>query len=91
MIKSDGEIKVECIEGELATFIEENITPEIWKWQEKNECVMASKSSNIFKKDDLKRFTDFLNLLPSNCFLEWTITKSDDLYFHKLLETADIK
>lgn len=89
LMKTNCTIIVECIEGELAPLVEGRIIPEIWKLNCNKEWENIL-SLGVLKKTDLKTFERYINLLQGECILEWSISKSSNLYFYEFLELKKV-
>lgn len=85
IMKIDSSIIIECLEGELAPLVEGRVTPEIWetgfngKWE-------SVRSLGVLKWNDLNIFYRYINTLTHSCILEWSISKSGNIYFYEFLE-----
>ena len=89
IMKIDSTIIIECLEGELAPLVEGRVTPEIWE-KNLNDKWENVRSLGVLKRNDLNKFSEYINILTHNCILEWSVSKSGNIYFYEFLELETV-
>jgi hypothetical protein len=82
---------VETVFGDAPALLEGNaISYERWtfllasrQWRKERTYLVAGKERPVLTVEDVQKFEKYLDLLPSDVYLEWSISKRDDLYFYE--------
>ena len=85
---------IESVFGDAPPLLEGRITNyEKWfffltarKWSKEKVCKYEGREVAILSSDDLRRFEGYIDLLPNNTYVEWSLSKSGKLYFYEYCE-----
>lgn len=91
ILKEDDVCIVETVFGDAPPLLEGHaISYERWafsltsrQWSKERTCRVAGGERSVLTIEDLRRFEEYLEKLPRNVYLEWSISKLDDLFFYE--------
>lgn len=94
LLKEHGEIVVETIFGDAPPLLEgESVNYETWifqlrnrKWKKEKAYKSDDREVSILMPSDIHKFEEYAKFLVSNTYLEWSISKSNKLYFYEYLK-----
>lgn len=91
ILKEDDVCVVETVFGDAPPLLEgDAISYERWafsltsrQWSKERTCLVTGGDKSVLTNEDLRRFEKYLEILPRGVYLEWSISKHDDLFFYE--------
>lgn len=71
------------LEGETVNYEKWIFHLKTWRWEKEKKHMWENKEATVLTPKNLELFEKYIRNLPTNAYLEWSISKSGKLYFYE--------